>query len=85
MKHELGLHLPLWQQFWIYLRKVLAGDFGRSVLTSNPVLTDIRRFFPATLELATVATLIGVALGIPMGVLAAVRARAGWRTRWSGW
>jgi peptide/nickel transport system permease protein len=72
VKHELGLHLPLWQQFWIYLRKVLAGDFGRSVLTSNLVLADIRRVFPATLELATVATLIGVALGIPMGVLAAV-------------
>jgi len=72
VKQELGLHLPLWQQFWIYLRKVLAGDFGRSVLTSNPVLADIRRVFPATLELATVATLIGVALGIPMGVVAAV-------------
>ena len=72
VKEELGLNLPLWQQFWIYLKKVLAGDFGRSVLTSNPVLVDIRRFFPATLELATVATLIGVSLGIPMGVLAAV-------------
>jgi peptide/nickel transport system permease protein len=72
VKQELGLNLPLWQQFWIYLKKVLAGDFGRSVLTSNPVLVDIQRFFPATLELATVATLIGVVLGIPMGVIAAV-------------
>jgi peptide/nickel transport system permease protein len=73
VKEELGLNLPLWQQFWIYLKKVLAGDFGRSVLTSNLVLVDIRRFFPATLELATVATLVGVVLGIPMGVFAAVR------------
>ena len=72
VKEELGLNLPLWQQFWIYLKKVLAADFGRSVLTSNLVLVDIRRFFPATLELATVATLIGVVLGIPMGVVAAV-------------
>ena len=72
VKQELGLDLPLWQQFWLYLKKVLAGDFGRSVLTSNPVLADIRRFFPATLELATVATVIGVTLGIPMGVFAAV-------------
>ncbi len=78
VKQELGLNLPLWQQFWLYLRKVLAGDFGRSVLTSNPVLVDIRRFFPATLELATVATLIGVTLGIPMGIIAAVR-----RGRWA--
>ena len=60
---------------------MLAGDFGRSVLTSNPVLADIRRVFPATLELATVATLIGVVLGIPMGVVAAVSRGAGWRTR----
>jgi peptide/nickel transport system permease protein len=73
VKQELGLNLPLWQQFWLYLRKVLVGDFGRSVLTSNPVLVDIRRFFPATLELASVATLIGVVFGIPMGVFAAVR------------
>jgi peptide/nickel transport system permease protein len=72
VKQELGLDLPLWQQFWLYLKKVLAADFGRSVLTSNPVLVDIRRFFPATLELATVATVIGVTLGIPMGVFAAV-------------
>jgi peptide/nickel transport system permease protein len=69
---ELGLHLPLWQQFVMYVSNVLRGDFGHSVLTANPVLEDIRRVFPATLELATVATLLGVALGVPMGVLAAV-------------
>lgn len=69
---ELGLDRPLYEQFWIYLGKVLEGDFGVSVLTSHAVLDDILRFFPATLELATVATLLGVLLGIPMGVLAAV-------------
>jgi peptide/nickel transport system permease protein len=68
---ELGLHLPLWQQFLTYVGDVLQGDFGRSVLTANPVLADIRRVFPATLELATLATLIGVAFGVPMGVIAA--------------
>jgi peptide/nickel transport system permease protein len=72
MRIELGLHLPLWQQFLIYVGDVLRGDFGRSVLTANPVLSDIARVFPATLELATVATLLGVLLGVPMGVLAAV-------------
>jgi peptide/nickel transport system permease protein len=69
---ELGLHLPLYQQFLIYIGKVLQGDLGRSVLTANAVTTDILRVFPATLELATVATLFGVLLGIPTGVLAAV-------------
>jgi len=68
---ELGLDLPLYEQFYFYAVKVLHGDFGRSVLTSNPVLTDIIRFFPATLELATLATIFGVALGVPLGVLAA--------------
>jgi peptide/nickel transport system permease protein len=70
---ELGLDLPLYQQFYLYAAKVLHGDFGRSVLTSNPVLTDIARFFPATLELATLATLFGVGLGVPLGVTAAAR------------
>jgi peptide/nickel transport system permease protein len=74
---RLGLHLPLWQQFLIYVGSVLQGDFGESVLTANPVLEDIARVFPATLELATVATLIGVAFGVPMGVAAAV-----WQGRW---
>lgn len=69
---EMGLDLPLWQQFWHYLGRVLQGDFGQSVLTARPVLADILRVFPATLELATVATVIGVLVGVPMGVLAAV-------------
>jgi len=70
---ELGLDLPLWQQFLRYLGDTLQGDFGNSVLSGQPVLDDIARFFPATLELATAATLIGVLLGVPLGVLAATR------------
>jgi peptide/nickel transport system permease protein len=73
VREELGLNRPLWEQFLIYIGKVLRGDFGTSVLTSNPVMQDVRRVFPATLELATVGTVIGAGLGIPLGVLAAVR------------
>lgn len=73
VRRELGLDLPLYQQFYIYLKTVLSGDFGTSVLTTNPVMTDIRRVFPATIELATLGTLIGAVVGIPLGVLAAVR------------
>ena len=72
MRIELGLHLPLYQQFFNYIGSVLQGDFGTSVLTANPVLADIRRVFPATLELATGATLLGILLGIPAGITAAV-------------
>jgi peptide/nickel transport system permease protein len=73
VREELGLNLPLWQQFLIYLGKVIQGDFGTSALTSNPVMEDIRRVFPATLELATLGTLIGAGFGIPLGVWAAVK------------
>ncbi len=70
---ELGLDRPLYEQFWRYCAAIFHGDFGRSVMTSRPVLQDIGRFFPATLELATLATILGVAFGVPMGVFAAVR------------
>ncbi len=70
---EMGLDRPLYEQFWVYLKKAVTGDFGMSVLTANSVLDDIRRVFPATLELATVGVIIGAAFGVPMGVLAAVR------------
>lgn len=69
---DLGLDKPLWQQFAIYIGKVFTGDLGTSVLTAQLVTEDIKRVFPATLELATLGTLIGVSLGIPLGVLAAV-------------
>ncbi|PRD41114.1 peptide ABC transporter permease [Phyllobacterium phragmitis] len=72
-REELGLNEPLYTQFFIYVSKVLHGDFGTSVLTSNPVMTDIRRVFPATMELATLGTLIGSLIGVPLGVLAAVK------------
>jgi peptide/nickel transport system permease protein len=72
-RQELGLDLPLIQQFWIYLKKAATGDFGNSVLTTNPVMTDIANAFPATLELATLGTIIGVLIGVPLGVLAAVK------------
>jgi peptide/nickel transport system permease protein len=73
VRQEMGFNLPLYQQFFIYLKGILSGDFGNSVLTTNPVMTDIRRVFPATIELATLGTLIGAVIGIPLGVLAAVR------------
>ncbi len=73
VRQEMGLDLPYYQQFWLYMTGVLSGDFGTSVLTTNPVMADIRRVFPATMELATVGTVIGALFGIPLGVLAAVK------------
>ena len=73
VREELGLNKPLYEQFTRYVGKALQGDFGNSVLTSNPVWDDIKKTFPATLELATCGILIGAGLGVPLGVWAAVR------------
>ena len=72
-RREMGLDRPLPEQFLRYTAQLAAGDLGRSVMTSNRVATDIARFFPATLELATVALLIATLVGVPLGVWAAVR------------
>jgi len=69
----LGLDKPLITQFFIFLSDVAHGEFGESLLTARPVSQDLLRVFPATLELATVGTIIGVALGVPLGVIAAVK------------
>lgn len=74
---EIGLDQPIPVQYWRYLVKVLHGDFGNSVITSQPVLRDLLHVFPATLELSMLALIIGVALGIPLGVIAATH-----RGRW---
>lgn len=73
----MGLDKPLWQQFLLYMGEVLRGDFGRSISTGHPVAQDLRRVFPATVELASLGTLIGVCVGVPLGVVAAAR-RGGW-------
>ena len=69
---QLGLDKPIYIQYFLYLGQLLEGDLGTSIMTAQPVSEDILRFFPATLELATIATLLGIFVGIPMGVLAAV-------------
>lgn len=73
VRQEMGLDQPLLQQFLYFLGQLLHGDLGRSILTNNPVTSDIARYFPATLELATAAIIVAALIGIPLGVWAAVR------------
>lgn len=68
-----GLDKPLWQQYFIFLKNALAGDMGRSYAFSTPALTLIFERMPATLELAVVAILIAIGLGIPLGLWAGLR------------
>ncbi|MGY9047596.1 peptide ABC transporter permease [Puniceibacterium antarcticum] len=70
---DMGLDDPLIVQFWHYLVQLAHGDFGRSVLTHNEVASDIAHYFPATMELATVALILAAVIGVPLGIWAAVR------------
>lgn len=68
-----GLDLPLWQQYWLFLQHLAHGDLGVSISSRRPVLQDIIDYAPATIELATVAFILSVVIGLPLGVLAAVK------------
>ncbi len=68
-----GLDQPLWVQYWVFVSGIAQGDFGMSISTQRPVLDDIRQYAPATVELATISFLLSIIIGVPLGVLAAVR------------
>jgi peptide/nickel transport system permease protein len=73
IRHEYGLDKPLPVQFVLYLEGILHGQLGQSVRTGHPVTEDLAEFFPATFELVTVSMLIAILLGIPLGMLSAVK------------
>ena len=73
-RERLGLDRPGWVRYLYYMRNALQGDFGRSMVNNKPVIEDIRKFWPASLELALAAIAISAAAGIPLGVLSAVHA-----------
>lgn len=70
-RQAMGLDRPLIVQFFAYVGDVLTGDLGMSISTGRPVVDDLARVFPATLEMATIGIIIGIVLGVPMGVVAA--------------
>ncbi|HNP88514.1 MAG TPA: ABC transporter permease [Kouleothrix sp.] len=70
---EWGLDKPAYEQYVIYVTKLLQGDLGRSIKSRRPVLDDLRAYLPATIELATASIVFGVISGVLFGVLSAVR------------
>jgi len=72
IRAEYGLDRPLYEQYLIYVSKLVRGDWGTSLLTRLPVFSDLARHFPATLELSLLSLFIAVVIGVPLGVLAAV-------------
>jgi peptide/nickel transport system permease protein len=77
VREQLGLNKPVYEQYLIFLGNALHGDLGRSILRQEPVTQEIIRRFPATIELALAALLFAIAVGIPAGVISAVR-RGSW-------
>jgi dipeptide transport system permease protein len=72
-RHQFGLDQPLWKQFLDYEDQLLHGDFGTSIVTQDSVLKAFFQLFPATVELAVCAILFAVIVGMPLGVIAAVK------------
>jgi dipeptide transport system permease protein len=70
---EYGLDRPILVQYGIYIGRVLQGDLGKSIVTQEPVLHEFAALFPATIELGVCAILFALLLGIPAGIIAAVR------------
>lgn len=73
LMREMGFDQPLWQQYLNYIGAALQGDLGRSIKTREPVLTEFFTLFPATIELSLCAMLFAVVIGLPVGILAAIR------------
>lgn len=70
---ELGLDRPIYVQYFIYMGNLLHGDWGKSIVTHQPVLRDIKEYLPASLELIIVGMIIGVVVGIFFGVLSTTK------------
>src|SRR3954451_15240089 len=71
--HEYGLDRPMLVQYGIYVGRVLHGDLGRSIVTQAPVMSEFTALFPATIELALCAIAFALLVGLPAGMIAAVR------------
>jgi ABC-type dipeptide/oligopeptide/nickel transport system permease component len=77
IRRDYGLDQPLYRQYVNYMRGVVRFDFGRSLTSRRPVSEDLKRYLPATAELTLYAVLFSVTVGIPLGVLAAVKRNSG--------
>ncbi|MEV0674890.1 ABC transporter permease [Actinosynnema sp. NPDC050436] len=73
IREQAGLDQPLVAQFWLYLLRLVRGDLGESLTNQQPVLTNLLDTLPATVELTVASLVVALALGIPLGVLAATR------------
>ncbi len=72
IRNEYGLDRPLIEQFAIYMKDLVTGELGTSIVSTRPVLDELLRYAPATIELVSVAMFLGIVVGVPLGMLSAV-------------
>ena len=73
LREKLGLNKPVYVQYFLYMTRLLKGDFGTSIMTRRPVIEDIMVRWPGTIELTTAAMIIVITLGIPLGIFSAAQ------------
>jgi len=73
MRTRLGLDRPMWEQYVDFIGGVLQGDWGTSMVTGQPVITEVLKVLPWTIELTVVSLVLGAVIGVPLGVWAAVK------------
>src|SRR3954463_10380361 len=77
LRHDMGLDLPIWQRYFIWLGHVLQGDFGRSFRTGQTVLQAVAERLPVSIELMLLAELGALAIGVPLAIICAARSGGG--------
>lgn len=73
LEAQFGLDKPLYVQYFVYIKGIAQGDLGNSLITKEPVLDEFIALFPATMELSFFAAIFAISIGLPLGIIAAVR------------
>ncbi|QIE56616.1 ABC transporter permease [Pikeienuella piscinae] len=73
LRARLGLDLPVWQQYLLFVERAVTGDLGRSVVTGRPALDEMLAALPWSLSLAVTGLIVAVLLGVPLGIISAIK------------
>ena len=73
LEKEMGLDIPIWRQYFVFVRGLLSGDLGKSLINGMPIAPQVVRVLPYTLELTLSSAIFGILFGIPLGVFTALR------------
>ena len=72
LRNRLGLNMPIWEQYVVFLEGALRGDWGVSLVSGQPVIGEVLKVLPWTIQLTVVSLILGIAIGVPLGVYAAI-------------